>query len=70
MIFDAMLAGKRSDIYSWDLIQSVPEPRSLESPSAAGFFFGLCFCAAVFLISATVKPCHHYGPAAEGPTRR
>jgi len=27
-----VLAGKRSDIYSWDLIQSVPEPRSLESP--------------------------------------
>jgi len=50
----SLRGGKRSDIVFRDLIQSVPEPRSLESPSASGFFFGLCFCAAVFLISATV----------------
>ena len=44
-------AGKRSDIYSWDLIQSVPErSRGCAGvrPSASGFF-GFCFCAAVFI---------------------
>jgi hypothetical protein len=32
-------AGKRSDIDSADLIQSVPEPRAWECASASGFFF-------------------------------